>query len=446
MEHVPFVFSDRASVPGYIGFDVQDELLSHIIDLKPDKVLVVTDNSVDALHGEYLAPLSLRNRSRGETGGDAITFGEKCTSDDMSDSDDKSLTSKMGGTKQTAQVDAICDVSKFVVPCGDACKSWDALSSLIKWAFEIGATKRSLIVAFGGGAVLNLTGLFASILFRGTKCIYIPTTFLAMHDVVTSMKTSICFDGRKNNIGSFFAPTKILIEAAFCQTLPRNELFSGLGELAKNAALFGGEHADGFTEALSSEEINGQHGGSGEEFVLDGETLRNLLTLGIKAKMDVLLVDPYERTHGMVFEYGHTVSHALEKAYGDGIIPHGLGVVYGMLSSSYAAEQMGIMTKTDRESHDAICNLLVHRWSLPEPRPTADLVMELGMRDSKRGITCEGESEISDVLLRKVGDVVKTPTNNLSKFANRYVYEWLIDMGFPTDGSFNKLQKLTESL
>merc|ERR1712110_798945 len=121
--------------------------------------------------------------------------------------------------------------------------------------------------------------------YRGMKLVYIPTTLLAMHDVVTSLKTSICFDGRKNNIGSFYAPLKILIDVSFCRTLPRGELFSGIGELAKNAALLGGKHAEGFINALSSERINGEHGGSGEEFTLDDQTLKHLLGLGIDAKM-----------------------------------------------------------------------------------------------------------------------------------------------------------------
>merc|ERR1711981_1405415 len=121
----------------------------------------------------------------------------------------------------------------------------------MEWAFSIGATKRSLILAFGGGALMNLAGLFASMLFRGSKLIYVPTTLLAMHDVTTSLKTSICFDGRKNNIGTFYAPLKILIDVAFCRTLPRGEIFSAIGELAKNATLFGGESAEGFVAALS---------------------------------------------------------------------------------------------------------------------------------------------------------------------------------------------------
>jgi len=132
----------------------------------------------------------------------------------------------------------------------------------------------------------------------------------------------------------------------------------------------------------------------------------------------------------MIFEYGHTVSHAIEKAYGDGVIPHGLGVVYGMLSSSYAAEKLGIMSPEDRQDHDDLCWLLLRRWPLPEPKPELSMVMELAMRDSKRGITSEAEDEISDVLLHKMGDIVPTKTSMLSKFPCKLVEEWLANMGF----------------
>merc|ERR1712066_611343 len=107
-----------------------------------------------------------------------------------------------------------------------------------------------------------------------------------------------------------------------------------------------------------------------------------LLALGIEAKMTPLRKDAYERTHGMIFEYGHTVSHAIEKAYGDGVVPHGIGVTYGMLSSSYAAEKLGIMTPEDRKEHDELCWLLLKRWPLPEPRPTVEKIMGYAMRDS----------------------------------------------------------------
>lgn len=392
MDSIPFKFADKATVPGYLGLDVQAEVLAHILEVQPDKILIVSDHTVEALHGDYLAPLA------GKTAGCGEPYGPP--------------------------------VEKFLLPVGDACKSWDNLTKLMKWAFSVGASKRSLVVAFGGGALMNVTGLFASILYRGTKLVYVPTTLLAMHDVTTSLKTSICFDGRKNNIGSFYAPLKILMDVAFCRTLPRGELFSGIGELAKNAALLGGKHSQGFVEALSSDRVNNCNAGSGDEFTLDDESLKKLLALGVEAKMSLLLHDAYEKTTAMIFEYGHTMSHALEKSYGDGILPHGIGVVYGMLSSSYAAEKLGFMSAKDRQEHDALCWLLLNRWPLPEPKPSADKVISLALRDSKRGLCAEADDEISDVMLRKIGDIIPTTTNMLSKFPVMLAKEWLISMDF----------------
>merc|ERR1712213_99658 len=77
--------------------------------------------------------------------------------------------------------------------------------------------------------------------------------------------------------------------------------------------------------------------------------------------------------------------------------------------------------------------LLLQRWPLPEPRPSVEVVMGLALCDSKRGLTNETEDEISDVLLRKMGDVVPTATNNLSKFPCVLVEEWLQTMGFPSE-------------
>lgn len=402
MEKLSFVFADKATVPGFLGLDVQLEVIQHILEVKPDKILLLCDQGALAHHTNYFEPLQqARCASAGETGG--------------VDSSDLPV------------------VVQQCLPEGDACKSWEHLGLLMRWAFDNGATKKSVVVAFGGGALMNLAGLFASILYRGTKLIYVPTTLLAMHDVTTSLKTSICFDGRKNNIGSFYAPLKILIDVGFCRTLPRKELFSGLGELAKNAALFGGRHAEGFIEALSKERVDAEHGGSGAEFQINDKSLVDLVRLGIEAKMHVLLTDAHEKTSGMIFEYGHTVSHAIEKAYGDGVIPHGLGVTYGMLSSSYAAEKLGIMKADDRKKHDELCWTLLKRWPLPEPKPTAEKVMKLAMRDSKRGICSEDEGEIADVLLRGMGDIVRTETQMLSKFPKMLVYKWLYSMGFPAE-------------
>ncbi|KAL9139786.1 3-dehydroquinate synthase [Amphidinium carterae] len=399
MESYPLAFGNVATVQGWLGFGqcgVQEEVIAHIMDMEPDKVMLVTDEQVNSLHGDYFDSIEAKSCD-GETGSESAPAVK---------------------------------LEKFVLPNGDACKSWDNLKALVDWSFESGATKHSVVVGFGGGALLNVTGLYASMVYRGMRLVYVPTTFLAMHDVVTSIKTSICHMGQKNNIGTFYAPNKILIDTSFCRTLPTAELFSGLGELCKNAALFGGEHYDGFVEALSKDSDEKSNGGSGEEFSMSRKTLVGLVRLGIKAKMDLLAEDAHEKKHGMVFEYGHTMSHAIEKAYGDGTVPHGLGVVYGMTACSYVAEKIGLMSSKERQRHDELCDMLLRHYPLPQPMPTVQQVMDNAMKDNKRGITQEAADEISDILLTKIGEILPTSRSNLSKFPSQYFQEWLVAKGF----------------
>lgn len=104
-----------------------------------------------------------------------------------------------------------------------------------------------------------------------------------------------------------------------------------------------------------------------------------------------------------------------------------------MLACSFVAEKLGIMSAEARSEHDALCDLLIQRWPLPEPLPSVGDVMSRAVKDSKRGITSEGPDEISDVLLRDMGDVLPSKTNMLNKFPSVLFEEWLQSMGFPVD-------------
>ena len=87
----------------------------------------------------------------------------------------------------------------------------------------------------------------------------------------------------------------------------------------------------------------------------------------------------------MIFEYGHTIGHALEKAYlreNNVIIPHGIGVVYGMLCCSHISVTLGYMSTDIQKKHDALCHLITRYYSLPKPYPDINLIKDLALGDS----------------------------------------------------------------
>jgi len=410
MEALTFTFGDEAAVPGFIGMDAQREIARHLLELNADKLLLVCDERADGQHGDnFLGPLTSLGApaaSTGESGGgiDDLRLGA------------------VDGEKP--------GVEKMILPPGEAAKSWDQLSDLMRWSFEAQATQRSVVVAFGGGATMNVAGLFASLVFGGIRLVYLPTTLGAMLDVATSMKTSISVDGCKDNVGGFYAPTAIIIDIAFCRSLPRAELFSGLGEFARISLLLGGEPAEAFAQALSKEEVDAQSGGSGEELTIDDASLLRFVRLGIASKMAVVARDGREEGEAACFEYGNTIAHAIEKAYGDGVVPHGLAVAWGMLACSHVACRLGAMSEDARQHHDDLCHLLLKRYRLPEPKPTVEAVLSLALRDARRGIADEAEDELSDVLLTQIGHVRTTEGAALSKFPKAWIEEWLGTMEF----------------
>merc|ERR1711881_435786 len=110
---------------------------------------MVTEDNVDSLHGNYFAVFQEEQRTR--------------------------MRSQISapGEMEYHCASPLPQFEKIVLPSGDAAKSWDNLSRLVNWNFSVGASKKTVVVAFGGGALLNVAGLFSSIAFRGTKVVYV---------------------------------------------------------------------------------------------------------------------------------------------------------------------------------------------------------------------------------------------------------------------------------
>ena len=305
----------------------------------------------------------------------------------------------------------------FVAPEGERCKTLPVLGELTQTFLGGGATKRSVMLAFGGGAVMNVSGLAAALIYRGLRLCYVPTTLMAQNDVVPSMKTAINLCGRKNNFGTFHAASLNIVDTRYLHTLPIAELRAGMGELVKNALVLGGAHF-----AVAERMLDAHSRGA-----LDDPVLADIVEAGIQAKLPLLASDEREASAGMIFEYGHTVGHALELCYAPGVLPHGLAICWGMRCCAHVAAQLGLMDHAQAARHDALIERLLPE-PLPRPLPTITEVMSRVMHDNKRGRASELEYECACVLLTAVGKPIQTDSM-LSKFPSSIVVDWLRGQG-----------------
>ena len=94
----------------------------------------------------------------------------------------------------------------IVVPHGEPSKSVSSCDGLWQKMVELGADRKSYIIALGGGVVGDLAGFLAATYGRGLKFIQIPTSLLAQVDSSVGGKVGINLPQAKNMVGAFWQP------------------------------------------------------------------------------------------------------------------------------------------------------------------------------------------------------------------------------------------------
>ena len=281
-------------------------------------------------------------------------------------------------------------VDTVVLPDGERFKDWQTLNSIFDGLLEQRHTRKTTLVALGGGVVGDMAGFAAACYQRGVPFIQIPTTLLSQVDSSVGGKTGINHPLGKNMVGAFHQPQAVLIDTASLQTLPAREVSAGLAEVIKYGLIrdqgFLGwleEHMD----ALVS---------------LDPEALAEAIFRSCACKAEIVALDEREGGLRAILNLGHTFGHAIETYAGYGNWLHGEAVGTGMLM---AAELSALEGMISRDDCDRI-NRLILRAGLPDKPPvamTADDFMGLMAVDKKN---VDGLLRL--VLLRSVGDAVVT--------------------------------------
>jgi 3-dehydroquinate synthase len=206
----------------------------------------------------------------------------------------------------------------FVAPSGEKAKTFEVYYDALTAALLNHLDRKSVILAFGGGAVGDLGGFVASTFMRGIPFIQIPTTILA-HDSAVGGKVAINHPLGKNMIGAFYQPEAVFYDLTFLTTLPEREIRSGFAEVIKHALI----HDLDFYHWLKANVSDLQS--------INMEHLHYVLTKGITIKREFVSRDERENGVRAYLNFGHTLAHAIESEMGYGKVSHGEAVMIGMV-------------------------------------------------------------------------------------------------------------------
>jgi 3-dehydroquinate synthase len=225
------------------------------------------------------------------------------------------------------------------IPDGEKYKTLETIENILNECFEHKLDRKSLLIAFGGGVIGDMTGFTASLYQRGIDFIQIPTTLLSQVDASVGGKTGVNNKYGKNLIGAFYQPKAVYIDPEFLKTLPPREFAAGVAEIVKMAVMFDKEYFEFLQNAnMQNEEI-----------------LKEAIRRSVELKAWVVNQDEKEAGIRAVLNYGHTFGHVVENETNYTTYLHGEAVAIGMVMANALAIELGLFTT---EEADKVKNLL----------------------------------------------------------------------------------------
>jgi 3-dehydroquinate synthase len=281
-------------------------------------------------------------------------------------------------------------IDTVVLPDGEKYKDWQTLNRIFDGLLERRHTRKTTLVALGGGVVGDMAGFAAACYQRGVPFIQMPTTLLSQVDSSVGGKTGINHPLGKNMIGAFHQPQAVLIDTGSLETLPPREVSAGLAEVIKYGLIRDLDFL-AWLEARVDALV-----------ALDADALAEAIYRSCACKAEVVALDEREGGLRAILNLGHTFGHAIETFAGYGNWLHGEAVGTGMIMAAELSALEGMISRADS---DRVTRLVLSA-GLPGKPPagmTPDDFMNLMAVDKKN---VDGQLRL--VLLRSVGDAVVT--------------------------------------
>ncbi len=224
----------------------------------------------------------------------------------------------------------------LIVPGGEAAKNDPALfDEIVQTIDQQGIDRHSLVVAVGGGAVLDLVGYAAAVSHRGIRHIRIPTTVLSQNDSGVGVKNGINYRGKKNFLGTFAPPVAVFNDSTFLKTLDARDWRSGISEaikvaLIKDSAFF--DWIEKNADVLANRDL---------------PTMEKLIHRCAELHTEhIRSGDPFELGSSRPLDFGHWAAHKLEYLT-NFEIRHGEAVAIGISLDSVYSCKIGYINELD---------------------------------------------------------------------------------------------------
>jgi 3-dehydroquinate synthase len=235
------------------------------------------------------------------------------------------------------------DVRMTAIAPGEQSKNVRTACQLLEWLAGADFGRLDVLLAVGGGVVIDTAGWVASAYMRGIPYVNVPTTLLAQVDAAIGGKVAVNHPRAKNLIGAFYQPRAVVSGIHYLGTLSERQIRAGLAEVIKKAVIASPEVFTFLEQELDS--------------ILAAEPAVTLPLVHAASSIKTRLVerDPYEADLHRTLNFGHTVGHALETATGYGRLLHGEAVAFGMAVAVRIAAHRGLI---DADSRARILGLI----------------------------------------------------------------------------------------
>ena len=249
------------------------------------------------------------------------------------------------------------------------------------------------MIALGGGVVGDISGFAAATYLRGIRYIQVPTTLLSAVDSSVGGKCAIDLEMGKNLAGAFHQPSLVICDYNTLDTLPREVLLDGCGEVLKYGILYSPELFGHLLEKGCSFD---------REYVISE---------CVKLKADVVSKDEFDTGLRAFLNLGHTTAHAIEKLSCFGV-SHGAAVATGCAIAARASAACGLCSA---ETAKAVCDAVVAMGHNIDTEYSAEDICDVMLSDKKR----HGNT-VDFIVVKEIGkcEILPISTDELFDFVS----------------------------